>query len=484
MPRRNLHWLTLVTLLSLVCYQRVPGNRCSRVLADNLDTVVRRYFRPVEPVELFEGAMAGMMKRLDEHSTYIPAAKKQKFENDVNQQFVGIGVLLAVDPKTKRILVLAPLPDGPAAAAGVRSGDDLLKIDGHALEALAIDDVSQRVRGKPGTSVNLTVQHRGDPQPVELAVVRRMIHEDTIQGTSRGPDGRWEFLLPGPARIGYVRITAFVQGAPGEKSTAADLRAALEQLAGRGIRGLVLDLRDDPGGVLQAAVDVCDLFIAHGAIVTMRDRNHRVMRSFRASGKAPFTDLPVAVLVNGRSASASEIVAACLQDSGRAVVAGERTYGKGTVQDRIDLGPSLGEMKLTVATYWRPSGQDIHRPKDDDPAAAWGVVPNEGFEVRVDKKERERLAAWLHRRQVAAVTGETLQPSDEVPDRVLLRAVEHLEAEAKAKGPAASPGAAAEKDPNGQAPAKHTAHDSAAVKGPRPPSATSRSGSRAGTASE
>ena len=195
-------------------------------------------------------------------------------------------------------------------------------------------------------------------------------------------------------------------------------------------RGLVLDLRDNPGGSLRAAVDICDMLIGHGEITTMRGRDHKVLRAYLASGRAAFTDFPIAVLVNGSSASASEIVAACLQDHGRAVVVGQRSYGKGTVQEVIDLGDTFGMLKLTVATYWRPSGQDINRPKDDGKNVPWGVTPNEGCEVPVSDKERQRLLA-------ASTTGKwPLSPArsrpTEVPDRVLQKALDCLEA----KGPA------------------------------------------------
>ena len=249
---------------------------------------------------------------------------------------------------------------------------------------------------------------------------------------SRGADGQWSFLLPGERQIGYLRITGFAGEEPGEKGTAAD-SAALEQLQKEKIRGLVLDLRDNRGGSLRSAVNVCDMLVPKGEIVTTRGRDGQVQRAYRASGKAPFTGFPIAVLVNRFSASASEIVAACLQDADRAIVVGQRSYGKGTVQEVVDEGP--GSMKLTVATYWRPSGQNINRPKDDGKndvkSATWGVSPNEGFSVPVEDEERERLLRWQQGQELAALSGEKNQAGDEVQDRVLLKALEYLEATAK-----------------------------------------------------
>jgi carboxyl-terminal processing protease len=435
MPRRNLHGLFLISVFSLVCYLQVPGSRYSRVLADAMDRVDRRFYLPVNELDLFEGAMSGMIKSLgDEHSKYTKAAKKPESENELNQVFVGIGILPAIDPKTKQILVLSPLPDSPAIAAGIRAGDRILKIDGQSTQGMSLKDAVERIHGKPDTEVKLTIEHPGAAQPVELPIVRRLIHEETVQGDSRGADSKWNFLLAADRQIGYIRIAGFAGEDAGEKSTAGDFRAALEQLRDEKARGLVLDLRDNGGGSLKSAVDICDMLVPKGEIVTTRGRDGQILRAFRASGKAPFTGFPIAVLVNRRTASASEIVAGCLQDHDRAIVVGERSYGKGTVQEVVDMGPTFGSMKLTIATYWRPSGQNINRPKDDAKNdaknATWGVSPNEGYGVPVDDDERDRLLSWQQAHELAVVSGGKIAAGDEVPDRVLLKAVEYL---AKAK---------------------------------------------------
>jgi len=341
MPRRNLHCLVLIAFFSLVCYQKVPGSRYSRVLADAMDRVAHRFYLPVDELNLFEGGMSGMIKRLgDEHSIYIKAAKKQKFEEDLNQP-------------------------------------------------------------------------------------------DSVVGDSRGPNGQWNFLLSGNRQIGYIRISGFAEAEHGENDTVSDFRAALEQLRKEKIHGLVLDLRDNRGGSLKAAVEICDMLIPKGEIVTTRGRDGQILRAYHASGKASCTGLPIAVLVNHKSASASEIVAACLQDHDRAIVVGERSYGKGTVQEVVDLGHTFGAMKLTIATYWRPSGLNINRPKEDAKNdlknASWGVSPNEGHEVHVEDNERDRLLSWQRESELAALSGGKITSGDQTPDRVLLRAVEYLE---------------------------------------------------------
>ncbi len=362
---------------------------------------------------------------MDEHSHYISPADKTEFDNDLNQEFVGIGILQASDPKTKQLLVLSPVPDGPAVAAGVRAGDRIVKIDGQNTKGMSLKDSSARIKGRAGTSVTITVEHVGQSQPVDVTIVRRLVHEETVEGASRDSEGRWNFLLPGSPRVGYAWITAFTDADRGEKSTAADFLAALEQLRKDKVRGLVLDLRDNRGGSLRAAIEICDMLVPRGEIVTTRGRDGRVMRAYAASGRARFTDFPIVVLVNGYTASASEIVAACLQDNGRAIVAGQRSYGKGTVQEVVDLGPALGEMKFTVATYWRPSGQDINRPPDDGKNIPWGVTPNEGFDVPISDQQRQKLLEYTQDREIAALTGAKRPP--EVQDLVLQKAEEHLD---------------------------------------------------------
>jgi carboxyl-terminal processing protease len=457
MSRRNLRWLIAVAVVSGLCYAYVPRSRYSRVLADNFDRVARAYYRPINEEELFEGAMRGLApdaelreilkSPLDEHSRYIKAAKKSEFDHDLNQEFVGIGIHQALDPKRKQLLVLSPVPDGPAVAAGIRAGDRIVKIDGQSTQGMSLQDSSARIKGPAGTPVTLTVERSGSAQPIEVTINRRMVHGDTVEGATRDAEGHWDFLLrthlaPHDAEsthlaprdvpssesepcLGYVAITGFVDPDGSEKSTAADFRAALQQLRRQNIRGLVLDLRDNRGGSLRQAVEICDMLVAEGQIVTMRGRDHQIISDYRASGKAAFANIPIAVLVNAATASASEIVAACLQDHSRAVVVGQRSFGKGTVQQVFDLGPSLGDMKLTMATYWRPSGRDINRPQEDGKEIPWGVSPDQGHEVPVSNEEREKLLHWQQEREVAALTG--AKPPPEVFDRVLQNAVEYLE---------------------------------------------------------
>jgi carboxyl-terminal processing protease len=450
MPRRNLTWLLLITVLSVACYHRALGNRYGRTLAEVLDHVSRRYYVPADDLDLFEGAMKGMVERLsDKNSSYIPPAKKRGFDETISHQFGGVGIEL--DPRPKQLTVLSPMAGEPAYEAGIRAGDKILKINGQSTQGMSQEDAVDRMRGRPGTPVTLSILHAGETQPVEFTIARKIIHMETVLGDTRNADGSWNYFLPGHDRIGYVRITGFAdaerpdQSGAKLKTTVADFRDAIEQLTRGGVRGLVIDLRDNPGGSLPAAIGICNLLIPqwewHGnaeqgewernVIVTTRGRNGRVLSSFEASNPAPLIDVPIAVLVDAQSASASEIVAACLQDHHRAIVVGQRTYGKGTVQEVMDLGEPFGELKLTIASFWRPSGRNIDRHGANG-SAAWGVMPDEGYAVPLDEAERSRFHRWRQERDIARrVPGKAAALlSDAVKDfvdRPLAKAVEYLE---------------------------------------------------------
>jgi len=209
MPRRNIVWLLLIVIVSLACYQKVPANRYGRILAGVLDRVDRDYYRPVQDIELFEGAMRGMVHLLDENSSYVAPSKKQGFEEDTTKQFDGIGIHIWIDPKTNQLTVTSPLVGTPAYEAKIRAGDRILKIDGQSTQGMAVEDASRRLRGKAGTPVTLLMLHEGETQPTEITLVRRVIQVDTVLGDTRNPDGTWNYFLAGPGRIAYVRITAF-----------------------------------------------------------------------------------------------------------------------------------------------------------------------------------------------------------------------------------------------------------------------------------
>lgn len=430
MPRRNLLVLLTVTLVALLCYPRVQKNRYARVLADAMATIESRYVEPIDGSSLFEGAMDGMMDRLDDNSAFIAAADLPEFDKIVDQEYVGVGIVVALDPRDDQLTVLSLLAGTPAYQAGIRAGDKILRIGETSTRGMSLADAVNLLYGQPGEPVTLIVTHEGEETPAQVTIVREKIQVPTVVGDVRNADGSWDFFLPGRDRIGYVRVTSFTD------TTASELAEALRRLSDGGMRGLVLDLRDDPGGYLDAAVDVCDSLIDSGVIVTTRRRDSRLGKPYTASGTGQYTDFPIAVLVNENTASAAEIVAACLQDHRRAAVVGQRTYGKGTVQEVLRLEEGCGAMKLTVASYWRPSGKNIQRPRDADQQAAWGVSPDEGYKVSLGNDEQSRWRAWRARRDVlqsGVKNGREKEAAEPFVDRPLARAVEYVEKETAGK---------------------------------------------------
>jgi carboxyl-terminal processing protease len=424
MPRRNLYLLFAALLVSIVCCQKVQKNRYGAVLVEVLDLIEHRALEPVAGSELFAGAVEGMTGKLDEYSAYIAPEPYQEFQETMDQEFGGVGIEVIQDPKTKQLLVASPLAGTPAYEAGIRAGDKILRINGQATQGMSLQDTVRRMRGKKGEPVTLTVLHEGAPKPEDITIVRAVIRVDSVLGDSRNSDGSWNFFLAGSDHIGYLRVNSF-----GEK-TAEEMSEALKGLSKQAMRGLILDLRDNPGGLVDAAVKVCDLFIDSGVIVTTRSRGGDIRRAYSATTTGAFTKVPLAVLVNKYSASASEIVAACLQDYNRAVIVGQRTWGKGTVQEVIDLDDGHGALKLTTASYWRPSGKNINRTKDATSSDAWGVLPTPGYEVAVTADELGEWVRWRRNRDLRKLAADADRHGEKpLPfvDRPLAKAVGYIE---------------------------------------------------------
>jgi carboxyl-terminal processing protease len=425
MPRRNLHLIVWLTVLSLVCAVRT--SRYGRVLTYAMNQIRLRSLEDVQQQDLLQGALEGMMGRLDDYSTYISPEMLAAFQEDLDKEFGGVGIEIILDPETKELTVASPLVGTPAHEAGLLAGDKILRIDGESTQGLSLQDASDRMRGKPGAPVTLTILHPGDEEPVDVKLVRAIIRVDTVLGDTRNDQGEWDYFLRKYDRIGYVRVNSF------SDRTDQQLRRALDWLVDRDMQGLILDLRNDPGGMLGAAIRVCDLFVDSGVIVTTRGRDGQIRQpTFTATKRGTYSEFPMAVLVNRYSASASEIVAACLQDHGRAVVVGERTFGKGTVQELIDLEAGQGVLKLTTASYWRPSGKNIHRRRDADEDDDWGVTPNEGFVVELDEGQLVRLLSARFRRDVHRPNHRDdstapRDPADPEVDPQLAKAVEYIQ---------------------------------------------------------
>jgi carboxyl-terminal processing protease len=360
-----------------------------KVLIDTVDQVDRNYVKEIDRRELIEAAIKGILTKLDPYSSYIGPKELSSFRAAVENEFGGIGIQISTEDGDVKIV--SPLYGTPAYRAGLLAGDWIVEIDGKSTEGIQQDEAIERLKGKEGSTVALTVIHAGQPkqQRVKVILKRERIHVDTVLGDRRKADDTWNFLLDAKQQIGYIRIAAF------SRETAGDLQKALQQLKAGKLRGLILDLRFNPGGLLSSAIEVSNLFISSGRIVSTKGRN-TPERVWDAHKEGVFEGFPMVVLVNRYSASASEIVSACLQDHQRAVIMGERTWGKGSVQNVIELENGRSALKLTTAAYCRPSGKNIHRFPDSKETDQWGVMPDAGYDLRLSDQE---VAALLTDRQ-------------------------------------------------------------------------------------
>lgn len=437
MSYRNLMLLLAMMLVSFACYVRAEQNPYARYVAAGFSVIDDWALEKAPDQELFNGAMHGMISVLhrhgDQHSEFVDANQQEAFTEEYDQEFGGVGIRLRLlgEPPMPTVIGL-PEPGSPAAAADIRLGDRIEAVDGQATAGLELDEVTRMVRGPIGEPVTLTVMRPGAAAPHAVTVNRAVIMVESILGDVRGPDGRWNFLISAEPRIGYVRIRMF-----GDK-TAEELAAVLAELTKDGeLAGLIIDVRDDAGGALDAAVEISDLFLRAGrTIVSTRDRDGDVRDRYLSTGAGEFADLPLVVLVDRNSASASEIVAACLQDYDRAKIVGERSYGKGTVQRLMHIESGRSLLKLTSATYWRPSEKNIHRMPDDDESAEWGVTPDDGFVVPLSQEEYDVWRNYRNRRDLIGeglegeLAAELTEQDGELPadyqDLALQRAIEFL----------------------------------------------------------
>jgi carboxyl-terminal processing protease len=353
-----------------------------KLLVDTIDQVEQNYVNEVDRHDLIEAAIRGVLGKLDPYSSYIGPDELGRFRTSMESEFGGIGIQISADDG--QLQILSPMYGTPAYRAGLMAGDRIVEINGKSTDGLTLDEAVERLKGDEGTSITLSVVHPGKEAKETVSLTREKIHIDTVLGDRRKADGTWDYLIDPKQHIGYVRLTAF------SRDTASQLQRVLTQLQSEHMRGLILDLRSDPGGLLSAAIEVSDLFVSQGRIVSTKGRSSPE-RTWDAHKEGTFEGFPMVVLVNRYSASASEIVAACLQDHKRAVVVGERTWGKGSVQNVIDLDDGHSALKLTTASYRRPNGKNIHRFPEAKDADEWGVMPDKGFEIKLSNSEMHAL---------------------------------------------------------------------------------------------
>jgi len=383
------------------------------LFVDAVEQVEANYVRPVSRRELLESALKGMLQDLDPHSSFINTSEWKQFKRQIEGRFGGIGIQVGMDPEVKRLKVIAPMVGTPAYSAGILAGDVILEIDGLSTEGMNTDKAVEVLQGRPGTAVKLMVLHEGSEKTETLTMNRAIIDVPSVLADARKANDQWDFMLDKDKKIGYVRISSFIQ------NTTEELKKALAELKAEGMKGLILDLRDDPGGLLSSAVEISDLFVEDGAIVSTKGRN-TATKAYTAVKEGTYSDFPIVVLINQNSASAAEIVSACLQDRDRAVIVGQRSFGKGSVQNILDLEDGNSVLKLTVAAYFRPSGKNIHKFKDKDKDKdEWGVSPNPGMEVKLSFEDYRSWAEGRRDRDLLSTgkgkQAETPKPEAEKP---------------------------------------------------------------------
>jgi len=336
--------------------------RLLTLFGDVFERVRAEYVEPTTDRTLVENAINGMLTGLDPHSNYMNAKAFRDMQVQTRGEFGGLGI--EVTQEGGYIKVISPIDDTPAARAGVKAGDLITAIDGKTVQGLSLSEAVDKMRGAPETKIVITIRREGADKPLEVSITREIIRIQVVKSRLEGED------------VAYLRLTSF-----NEQSDPALRKAmqALQQQAGNKLKAVVLDLRNNPGGLLDQAVAVSDDFLEQGEIVSTRARHAEESQRWSSKSGDITKGLPVVVLINGGSASASEIVAGALQDHHRAVVLGTRSFGKGSVQTVIPL-PGNGAMRLTTARYYTPSGRSIQ---------GLGITPD--VEVAQTREERPRF---------------------------------------------------------------------------------------------
>lgn len=342
-----------------------------------------RHVREVDDAALQAGAIRGMVEALnDPFSFYVEHADTTEFHKEMLGEYVGIGV--SVDMIDGTMTVVSPLDGSPALKAGIRSGDQIIRIEDHDTRGMTLNDAIAILTGKPGTPVDITVNRNGEEMPFTLT--RAEITTQTVKGIVReSDDSHWRYMLDLDEQIAYIRITQF------NPTTSTELRSAIEDAMNEHglIRGLILDLRSNPGGILDEAVTIADNFLDTGTILSTKGLHVTGDTLTARPGQIIPDTAPIAVLIDEQSASASEVLAGVLVESKRAIAVGQRTFGKGSVQGVYLLPDEKGEVKLTEQLYYLPSGRSVQR-HDEDPL--WGVDPSPGFAVPLTEEHQILMA--------------------------------------------------------------------------------------------
>lgn len=350
LTRKNLYKFLVLSLLVLPIGWIFAGNMNDKVLFFSvLELVKKEYVEPVDDKKLIESALGGMLSDLDPHSSYLTEKEFEEMKTVTKGEFGGIGVEIMVDQSGLR--VITPIDDTPAYKAKVKAGDLIFAVNDELIANMTPSEAIGKMRGNKGTKVKISIIREGEYEPIELTLTRDIIKTIPVKSHLYGD-------------IGYLRISSFLS------QTSDSLNKAIKDIQskakGKALIGYVLDLRNNPGGLLEQAVKVSDLFLDEGVIVSTKGRNEKDHMVFKAENGTAIGYIPMVVLINNGSASAAEIVAGALQDNKRALVLGIKSFGKGSVQNVVPI-PGFGAIKLTTSLYYTPSGRSIQ---------AEGIVPD------------------------------------------------------------------------------------------------------------
>ena len=367
------------------------------------------YVEKPDDSKLVEFAINGMLAGLDPHSSYMDPSSLRDIQVQTRGEFGGLGIEVTMEDGL--VKVVAPIDDTPAAKAGVMANDIITKIDNEQVHGLTLNQAVEKMRGPVNTKIKLTIMRKGQDKPIEVTIVRDVIRVKSVRSHAEGDD------------VGYIRITQFSeQTTEGLKKAISDLTS---QLGSDKIKGFVVDLRNNPGGLLDQAISVSDAFLDKGEIVSTRGRNAEETQRFNAHAGDLTKGKPVIVLINGGSASASEIVAGALQDQKRATLVGTRSFGKGSVQTIMPLGAGNGALRLTTARYFTPSGRSIQAKGIEPDIKVLQEVPSD-LKARTDAEGEASLRGHLKAEGSEESGSQSYVPTDEKDDRALKEAFDLL----------------------------------------------------------
>ena len=380
------------------------------LFGDVFERVRADYVEKPEDSKLIETAINGMLAGLDPHSSYMDAKSFRDMQVQTRGEFGGLGIEVTMEDGL--IKVVAPIDETPAAKAGIMANDLITKLDDEQVQGLTLNQAVEKMRGPINTKIKLTIMRKGQDKPIEVSVTRDVIRVRSVRSRTEGDD------------IGYIRITQFnEQTTEGVKKAISDISA---KISDDKLKGYILDLRNNPGGLLDQAISVSDTFLQKGEIVSTRGRNNEETQRFNARPGDLLKGKPVIVLVNGGSASASEIVAGALQDHKRATVLGTRSFGKGSVQTIIPLGSRNGALRLTTARYYTPSGRSIQAKGITPDIEVLQDVPDD-LKSRTDTKGEASLRGHLKGDAGKEQTGsQSYVPPEQKDDKALNMAMELL----------------------------------------------------------